>query len=49
MRDEVYLVGRVLFGLVFIGSGINHLAQTEGSAQYAAYKKVPSTRSSPCR
>lgn len=41
MRDEVLLLGRVLFSLVFIGSGIGHLTQTEGSAQYATYKKVP--------
>jgi uncharacterized membrane protein YphA (DoxX/SURF4 family) len=41
MRDEVFLLGRVLFSLVFIGSGIGHLTQTEGSAQYATYKKVP--------
>jgi putative oxidoreductase len=44
MRDEVFLLGRVLFSLVFIGSGIGHLTQTEGSAQYAAYKKVPNAK-----
>jgi uncharacterized membrane protein YphA (DoxX/SURF4 family) len=44
MRDIVYLVGRILFGLIFIQYGYNHLAKTEGSAQYAAYKKVPSAR-----
>jgi putative oxidoreductase len=37
-------VGRILFGLIFIQYGYNHLAKTEGSAQYAAYKKVPSAR-----
>lgn len=42
MRDEVFLLGRILFSLVFLGSGIGHLTQTAGSAQYAAYKKVPS-------
>ena len=41
MRDEIFLLGRVLFSLVFIGSGIGHLTQTEGSAQYATHKKVP--------
>lgn len=44
MRDVVYLVGRILFSLVFLGSGFGHLTQTEGSAQYAAYKKVPNAK-----
>lgn len=44
MRDEVFLIGRILFALVFIGSGIGHLTQTEGSAQYASYKKVPNAK-----
>jgi putative oxidoreductase len=44
MREIVYLVGRILFGLVFIQYGFNHLVKTDGSAQYAAYKKVPSPR-----
>lgn len=44
MRDEVFLLGRILFSLVFLGSGVGHLTQTEGSAQYAAYKKVPSAK-----
>jgi uncharacterized membrane protein YphA (DoxX/SURF4 family) len=41
MRDELFLLGRILFSLVFIGSGVGHLTQTAGSAQYAEYKKVP--------
>ena len=44
MRDEVFLIGRILFALVFVGSGIGHLTQTEGSAQYAAFKQVPNAR-----
>lgn len=44
MRELVFLVGRILFSLVYVGSGIGHLTQTEGSAQYAAYKKVPSAK-----
>lgn len=44
MRDEVFLVGRILFCGVFLRFGVLHLAQTEGSAQYAAFKKVPSAR-----
>lgn len=41
MRDEAFLVGRILLSVVFIRSGLNHLLRTEGSVQYAAYKKVP--------
>jgi uncharacterized membrane protein YphA (DoxX/SURF4 family) len=44
MRDEVFLLGRVLFSGVFLWFGVVHLTQTEGSAQYAAFKKVPSAR-----
>ena len=44
MREEVFLLGRILMSLVFLGSGVGHLTQTEGSAQYAAFKKVPSPK-----
>ena len=44
MRDELFLVGRILFSLIFLASGIGHLTQTEASAQYASYKKVPAAR-----
>lgn len=44
MRDELFLAGRILFSLVFIGSGIGHLTKTDATAQYAAYKGVPSPR-----
>ena len=44
MREEVFWLGRLLFSLVLIGSGIGHLAQTEGSTQYAAYKGVPNPK-----
>jgi uncharacterized membrane protein YphA (DoxX/SURF4 family) len=36
VRDIVYLVGRILFGLIFIQYGYNHLAKTEGSAMAGA-------------
>ena len=42
--DFLWFLGRLLFAAVFVGSGIGHLTQTEGSAQYAAYKKVPSPK-----
>lgn len=44
MRDEAFLIGRILFSLVFIRSGMNHLLRTDASAGYAAYKKVPRAR-----
>jgi uncharacterized membrane protein YphA (DoxX/SURF4 family) len=44
MREEVFLLGRILLTLVFLGSGMGHLMQTEGSVQYATYKKVPSPK-----
>lgn len=44
MRDLVYLLGRILLSLVFFQYGYNHLLKTEGSAQYAAYKKVPNAK-----
>jgi uncharacterized membrane protein YphA (DoxX/SURF4 family) len=44
MRDELFLIGRILFASVFLRFGVAHLTQTEGSAQYAAYKGVPRAR-----
>ncbi len=44
MRDELFLIGRILFVLVFLTNGIGHFTHTEASAQYAAYKKVPAAR-----
>lgn len=44
MRDEVFLIGRIVFSLVFLLYGYRHLTQTEGSAQYASYKRVPAAR-----
>ncbi len=42
--DVVFLIGRILFSLVFVGSGVGHLTQSEGSAEYAGYKGVPSPK-----
>ena len=44
MRDEVFLIGRILLALVFIDNGVSHLTKTEGSAQYAGYKGVPNAK-----
>jgi uncharacterized membrane protein YphA (DoxX/SURF4 family) len=45
MRDEVFLLGRILFAMIFVGSGIaGHLMDTEGSTQYATLKKLPNPK-----
>ncbi len=42
--DVVALIGRILFVLLFLGSGYGHLAQTEALAGYAASKGVPAAK-----
>lgn len=41
MEGIIFLIGRILLVLVFIGSGIGHLTQ-EGMVGYAQFKKIPS-------
>lgn len=42
MRDEVLLLGRLLFSLVLLDNAVRHLVtNTAGSAAYAEYKGVP--------
>ncbi len=38
--ENVFLIGRIVFSLMFIGSGIGHLTQTEGSTAYAESKGI---------
>ncbi|MEM9563321.1 MAG: DoxX family protein [Actinomycetota bacterium] len=38
--DVVYLIGRILFALIFVGSGVGHLADS-GSVEYAESKGLP--------
>ena len=40
--EALILIGRILFSLIFIGGGIGHLADTEGSAGYAESRGAPS-------
>ena len=41
----VILIGRILYALIFIGSGsAGHLMQTEGTAGYAESRGVPSSK-----
>ena len=42
--DVVALLGRILFVVLFLGSGYGHLAQTEALAGYAASKGVPAAK-----
>jgi uncharacterized membrane protein YphA (DoxX/SURF4 family) len=41
--DWLYLIGRVLFGLIFVGSGFRHFTQLKGTSQYAAAKGLPAS------
>jgi uncharacterized membrane protein YphA (DoxX/SURF4 family) len=42
--DWLYLIGRILFGMLFVGGGLGHLLQLQGMAQYAGAKKVPASK-----
>ena len=42
--NAVLLVGRILFALIFINSGIAHLTKTAAMTGYAQYKKVPAAK-----
>ena len=44
--DVVLVIGRVLFALIFINSGIAHLTKLEAMAGYAKYKKIPAAKES---
>lgn len=39
--DWLYLIGRLLFSLIFVMSGLGHLTQTGSLSQYAASKGIP--------
>lgn len=38
--ETVFLIGRIVFSLIFLGSGIGQFADQEGSTQYAESKGV---------
>lgn len=42
--NVVLAIGRILFALLFIRSGISHLTKLGAMAGYAKYKKVPAAR-----
>jgi len=42
--DIVIVAGRILWSLVFLGSGLGHLTQTDAMAGYAGSKGIPNPR-----
>jgi uncharacterized membrane protein YphA (DoxX/SURF4 family) len=42
--DIVLVIGRVLFALIFINSGIAHITKLQAMAGYAQFKKVPAPK-----
>ena len=41
MTDTILIIGRVLFALLFISSGISHFTKTSAMTGYVQFKKVP--------
>lgn len=39
--ENIHLIGRVIFGLYFAYSGLNHFLNGKGMTGYAAMKKIP--------
>jgi uncharacterized membrane protein YphA (DoxX/SURF4 family) len=42
--STLLIVGRILFSLIFLSSGINHLTKVEAMTGYAKYKKLPAAK-----
>lgn len=42
--EIVILIGRIVFSMLFIGSGMGHLTQADASAEYAKQRGVPSSK-----
>ena len=42
--DVVMLIARVLFALMFVSGGLNHLTKAEAMTGYATFKKVPAPK-----
>jgi uncharacterized membrane protein YphA (DoxX/SURF4 family) len=42
--DIVLIIGRVLFSLIFVASGVEHLTKFEATTGYAQFKKVPAAK-----
>lgn len=42
--EDVFLVGRIVFAILFVGSGVGHLVDTAGSTRFAESKGVANAR-----
>ena len=42
--SAILLIGRILFAILWINSGINHLTKVEAMTGYAKYKKLPAAK-----
>lgn len=42
--SALFWIGRILFAMIFIMSGLNHFTQIDGMSQYAGSKGVPAPR-----
>ncbi|MEY4323713.1 MAG: hypothetical protein RL410_1494 [Actinomycetota bacterium] len=42
--DIVFIIGRVLFAILFVGAGIGHFKALEAMTGYAQYKKLPAAK-----
>ncbi|MGA0875079.1 MAG: DoxX family protein [Ilumatobacteraceae bacterium] len=42
--NTVLLIGRILFAIMFVSGGLNHLTKAEAMAGYAGFKKVPAAK-----
>lgn len=42
--STITLIGRILFSLVFLASGLGHFAKADAMAGYAKFKKVPAAK-----
>jgi hypothetical protein len=42
--DIVLIIGRILFALIFVNSGLMHFTKSSAMVGYAQYKKVPAAK-----
>jgi uncharacterized membrane protein YphA (DoxX/SURF4 family) len=42
--NTVLLIGRILFAIMFVSGGLNHLTKAEAMTGYAGFKKVPAAK-----
>ncbi|WP_046468305.1 DoxX family membrane protein [Allosalinactinospora lopnorensis] len=42
--DVIAIIGRIVFVLIFLSSGVNHLMNTSAMAGYAESKQIPAAR-----